>query len=97
VSAPGPDPVGVFRTALSAGEAARCAEELVANPLLKEIFAELEHGAVTVWRRSTSPQQREEQWYVVVTISALRQQIESRIESVRLSDARQQKAGKDTR
>lgn len=92
-----PDPVGVFRTALSPADAGRFADELIANPLLKEIFSELEHGAMMVWRRSNNAQQREEQWFIVVTLDALRRQIESRIDSVRLTTRHAQNAAKDTR
>ena len=91
----GPDPV--FHTKLSAAEAAQRAQELLANPLLDEIFAELDTAAVVVWRRSTSAYQREEQWNIVVTLAAVRRQIESRIEAVRLATSREQTARRDTR
>jgi hypothetical protein len=93
----GRDAAGVFRTALTPAEAARYAEELIANPLLKEIFVELEQAAMTVWRRSNVAQQREEQWYIVVTLAALQRQIETRIESVRLASQRTENARRDMR
>jgi hypothetical protein len=75
----------------STDEDARLADELQKNPLWRDILGELEGAAIDVWRRSTSPQQREEQWHLVVSIAALGTKIASRLEAKKLAAASSRK------
>jgi hypothetical protein len=76
---------------LSLSEQARLAQELINNPLLEQLFVEMDHQATLTWRRSSSAVQREEQWNQVVAIAMLRKMIQSRVENLKLQ------AGRDTR
>lgn len=69
---------------LTTPELARLADELLRNPLLQHVLWQLDDAAVTVWRRSTSPGQREDQWHMVVALAAIRTKLMSMIDNARL-------------
>jgi len=71
---------------LNKEEMAWHARALLEDPLLTQVFLELSEGAVQTWMRSTSAQQREEQWHMVIAIEAIKQQLQSRLTDVKLGD-----------
>lgn len=73
---------------LSADEQARRAGELIDDPLLGMILAEMDTTAVDTWRRSSSPVQREEMYYTVIAIADLRRRLNERLEHVKLNSRR---------
>ena len=72
---------------------AELAQQILDNPLFNTIMGELDAGAVEVWRRSTSPGQREEQWHMVVALQAIHAKLTDRLDRVKmLADQARRKA-----
>lgn len=72
----------------SADAQAALAQQLIDNPLLMTILAELDTDAVNTWRRASNPEQREQAWHLMVAIQALGQRIKGRLDNKRLADSR---------
>lgn len=70
---------------LSDQEQARYADQLLKNPLLEQLFVEMDQQAVIAWRRSSSREQREELWHTVIAVWTLRKQIESRVTNLKVA------------
>jgi hypothetical protein len=70
---------------------ARLAAELLNNPLLKEVLAELDTDAVRAWRASSNVEQREYQWHQMMAIQSLVHRIEGRLSAKRIADGRAQR------
>ena len=66
-------------------EQAQRAHALLNDPLLLQALKELDEGAVMTWRRSTSPQQREDQWHIVTAVAALVRWLTAKLEDPKLA------------
>jgi hypothetical protein len=64
---------------------AQQAQQLLDNPLLMQILAELDSDAIMTWRRSSGPEQREQAWHGMAAIQALAQRIKGRLETKKLA------------
>lgn len=61
------------------------AQQLLDNPLLMAILAEIDTDAVNTWRRGSNPQQREAAWFQMAAIQALAQRIKGRLDNKKLA------------
>lgn len=65
------------------------AQQLLDNPLLMTIIAELDTDAVRVWRTGSNPEQREQAWHQMAAIQQLAHRIKGRLETKKLANHRQ--------
>lgn len=70
---------------MSMEEQAQRAQQLLNDPLLMQALRELDDGAVETWRRSTSAQQREDQWHIVTAVAGLVRWLQSKLEDPKLA------------
>jgi hypothetical protein len=81
---------------LSPEEQARRAGELINDPLLNTVFAEMDSMAVNTWRNSSSSVQREDMYRTVVAIADLRQRLNKRLEDLKMLASRDRAARRPT-
>jgi hypothetical protein len=81
---------------LSPEEQARRAGELINDPLLNTVFAEMDSMAVNTWRNSSSAVQREDMYRTVVAIADLRQRLNKRLEDLKMLASRDRAARRPT-
>jgi hypothetical protein len=60
---------------------AALAQQLLDNPLLMAILAELDTDAVRTWRVGSNPEQREQAWHQMGAIQQLAHRIKGRIDT----------------
>jgi hypothetical protein len=69
---------------LSVEEQARRAGELIQDPLLNTVLAEMDTTAVTTWRNASNAVQREEQYHMICAIADLRKRLNGKLESLKM-------------
>jgi polyphosphate kinase 2 (PPK2 family) len=82
--------------ALSPEEQARRAGELINDPLLNTVMAEMDSTAVDTWRNSSSAMQREDMYRTVIAIVDLRKRLNERLESLKMLQHAQRQRSRPT-
>ena len=67
---------------------ATLAQQLLDNPLLMAILAELDTDAVRTWRSGSTPEQREQAWHQMAAIQQLAHRIKGRLDTKKLAGRR---------
>jgi len=81
---------------LSPEEQARRAGELINDPLLNTVMAEMDSTAVNTWRTSSSAVQREDMYRTVIAIVDLRKRLNERLESLKMLQHQRSQRSKPT-
>jgi len=81
---------------LSPEEQSRRAAELIQDPLLNTVLAEMDSTAVDTWRRSSNGVQREEQYHTICAIADLRKRLNERLTNLKMLQSRDKAARRPT-
>jgi len=81
---------------LSPEEQARRASELIQDPLLNTVLAEMDTTAVTTWRSASNAVQREEQYHMICAIADLRKRLNERLTNLKMLQSRDKAARRPT-
>jgi hypothetical protein len=73
---------------MSRDEQADHAQRLLTDPVLVHAFYEIHENAVTTWKNSDSPGQREQQWHMIRAIRELQRVLEGKLTDVKMEERR---------
>lgn len=76
---------------LTLEEQRRHARELLSDPFLQQAFLEITEAAITTWRNSDNPLQREQQWHTIRAIFELQRVLEAVLGSEKLMERRERR------
>jgi hypothetical protein len=73
---------------MSREEQAEHAQRLLNDPVLVHAFYEIHENAVTTWKNSDSPGQREQQWHMIRAIRELQRVLEGKLTDQKMEERR---------
>jgi hypothetical protein len=73
---------------MSREEQAEHAQRLLSDPVLVHAFYEIHENAVTTWKNSDSPGQREQQWHMIRAIRELQRVLEGKLTDQKMEERR---------